>query len=252
MVERTVQKIKCVIVDDEEPAHEVLQFFIEKIPWLEYAGSSYNVIDATGLIADTVPGLVFLDINMPELSGIELLKLIKVNKVSVVLTTAYPEYAVEGFKYDVTSFLLKPIDFESFFKVATKVRSIHALQNKISGNSNPSDPDLQYSTPEDGYIWIKAGKKLLCLRFREIMAIQGLGDYVKIYCNEEMIISRSSLAAIFERLTSARFIRTHRSFIVNRDAIKQIDGKIITLLNDVKLPISSKNERDEIIHKLIT
>ncbi len=250
MTYRKPEKIKCLLVDDEEPAHEVLRYFIGKIPWLETAGSCYNVIDASKAIPEVNPGVIFLDINLPELSGLELLKILRLDHTPVILTSAYAEYAVDGFACDVTSFLLKPIRFELFLKAATKIKLIHDQQTgyRPAGYMH----GMHHTSADDGHLWIRADKKLLCLRFGDIFAIEGNGDYVKFYCADEVITSRCSLSTVSEKLTSPVFIKTHRSYIVNRNAIKQIDGKIITTLNGIKLPIASKNGHHDIIQRIIS
>jgi two-component system LytT family response regulator len=168
------------------------------------------------------------------------------------MTTAHPEYAIDGFAHDVTSFLLKPIDFDRFLKVAVKLRTVWEQKILLSEKNNSNSPVSPGLSQDEGYIWIKAHKKLLCRRFKEIYAIEGCGDYVKIYCADEVITSRCALGYILEKLPASLFVKTHRSYIVNRQAIKQIDGKMITTLNDIRLPITSKSEHHEIIQQIIS
>ncbi len=252
MTEKPFLKLKCLIIDDEEPAHEVLRYFIAKIPWFEYSGSCYNVIKASEMITVVRPDVIFLDISMPEISGMELFKIKNFEAGAIVMTTAHAEYAVDGFTHDVTSFLLKPIDFDRFLKVAVKLRTVWEQKIRLLEKSDPNSPGSTGLTQDEGHIWIKAQKKLLCRRFKEIYAIEGCGDYVKIYCADEVITSRCTLGSILEKLPPSIFVKTHRSYIVNRQAIKQIDGKMITTLNDIRLPITSKSEHHEIIQQIIS
>lgn len=272
MVQATSTQISCLIVDDEEPAHEVLRFLISKVPWLVNLGSSYNSIEALEFISEHRPNVIFLDVNMPELSGIDLLKILEAPDSHVIMTTAYPEYAIEGFNFDVASFLLKPIGFDRFLKAVTKVRRIMGMnasvQNRILiSDIDTSEPEVGSSSLsgeaarisnskgdinlQEDYIWVRANRKIYCVWYKDIYFIEGLKDYIKIYYTDGVLTTLASMTKMENRLPSPPFVRTHRSYLVNRTFIKVIDGNIITMQNDMKVTIAASPSRDDIYRKLI-
>lgn len=264
-------KISCLIVDDEEPAHEVLKFLIAKLSWLTYAGSCYNALEALEMIPEVKPDIIFLDVNMPELSGLDLLNIVQAPDSHVIMTTAYPEYAVDGFTFDVTSFLLKPVGFDRFLKAVTKVRRLigdrHSSNEK--GHSEAAGPatrdDAQsdrqnitaspFTEPrpdsaQEEYMWIRADRKMYCVWFKDIYFVEGLKDYVKVYYSDGVLVTLASMAAMTTRLPSPTFVRTHRSYIVNRNMIKMIEGNMVTMMNGMKVSIAVSPTRDEVIRQL--
>lgn len=267
----TTKKITCLIIDDEEPAHEVLKFLIAKLPWLEYAGSCYNAIDAIELIPDLKPDIVFVDVNMPELSGLDLLSIIQIPDSHIIITTAYSEYAIDGFNYDVTSFLLKPIGFDRFLKAVTKVRKLIGGNSEIQARKDhdfsvtTSDEKIQpfsgkvdtveqneevAGRPGEEYIWVKADKKMHCIWFRDIYFIEGLKDYVKVYHVGGVLVTLASMTNMLSQLPTPPFVRTHRSYIVNRNSIKFIEGNMVTMNNGLQVTIAVSANRDEILRQL--
>jgi two-component system LytT family response regulator len=272
----TTRKISCLIIDDEEPAHEVLRFLIAKIPWLTNAGSCYNAIEALEIIPESQPDIIFLDVNMPELSGLDLLSIMNSPRSQVIMTTAYPEYAVDGFTFDVTSFLLKPIGFDRFLKAVTKARRLvtgaqsfdaKPRINEESISSGYSDPAV--ATPlideisaspvpdkkmenaaQEEYMWIRADRKMYCVWFKDVYFIEGLKDYVKVYHTNGVLVTLASMASMMSRLPTPVFVRTHRSYIVNRNCIKVIEGNMITMLNGMKVSIAVSPTRDEVFRQL--
>ncbi|GGC05460.1 LytR/AlgR family response regulator transcription factor [Dyadobacter sediminis] len=266
-------KISCLIIDDEEPAHEVLKFLIAKLSWLSYAGSCYNAVDALEVIPELKPDIIFLDVNMPELSGLDLLSIIKVPNSHVIMTTAYPEYAVDGFTFDVTSFLLKPIGFDRFLKAVTKVRKLLgdnqsasersqplAEENAVTAEINPSDTSMfqagqisdeyKSNAVKEEYMWIRADRKMYCIWFKDIYFIEGLKDYVKVYYANGVLVTLASMSSMMKMLPSPPFVRTHRSYIVNRNSIKMIEGNMVTMLNGMKVSIAVSPTRDEVFRQL--
>lgn len=272
----TTRKISCLIIDDEEPAHEVLKFLIAKIPWLTYLGSCYNAVEALEVIPERLPDIIFLDVNMPELSGLDLLSIVNAPQSQVIMTTAYPEYAVDGFTFDVASFLLKPIGFDRFLKAVTKARRLvtgtqvyegkprangetvgladtdPAVANPLMENMAPLP--LSDKKPENGgqdeYMWIRADRKMYCVWFKDIYFIEGLKDYVKVYHTNGVLVTLASMASMMGRLPAPTFVRTHRSYIVNRNSIKVIEGNMITMLNGMKVSIAVSPTRDEVFRQL--
>lgn len=261
-------KISCLIVDDEEPAHEVLKFLISKLSWLTYAGSCYNALEALEMIPEVKPDIIFLDVNMPELSGLDLLNIVHAPDAHVIMTTAYPEYAVDGFTFDVTAFLLKPVGFDRFLKAVTKVRRLigdshlsHERARAIS-EAGPHDgadrqqvpapvlPEQRPDTAQEEYMWIRADRKMYCVWFKDIYFVEGLKDYVKVYYSDGVLVTLASMAAMTTRLPSPTFVRTHRSYIVNRNMIKMIEGNMVTMLNGMKVSIAVSPTRDEVLRQL--
>lgn len=262
-------KISCLIVDDEEPAHEVLKFLIAKVSWLAYAGSCYSALDALEMIPEVKPDIIFLDVNMPELSGLDLLNIVQAPESHVILTTAYPEYAVDGFTFDVTYFLLKPIGFDRFLKAATKVRrligdslpqeksrpEIAALPTVAEtpdplSSSTASTSERRADTVQEEYMWIRADRKMYCVWFKDIYFIEGLKDYVKVYYTNGVLVTLASMAVMMTRLPSPPFVRTHRSYIINRNMIRMIEGNMVTMLNGMKVSIAVSPARDDIFRQL--
>jgi DNA-binding LytR/AlgR family response regulator len=263
-------KISCLIVDDEEPAHEVLKFLISKLSWLTYAGSCYNALEALEMIPEVKPDIIFLDVNMPELSGLDLLNIVHAPDAHVIMTTAYPEYAVDGFTFDVTAFLLKPIGFDRFLKAVTKVRRLigdshlaherarsitDAATNEMASADRqhapaPPLPEPRPDTAQEEYMWIRADRKMYCVWFKDIYFVEGLKDYVKVYYTDGVLVTLASMAAMTTRLPSPTFVRTHRSYIVNRNMIKMIEGNMVTMLNGMKVSIAVSPTRDEVLRQL--
>ncbi|SDE43943.1 two component transcriptional regulator, LytTR family [Dyadobacter soli] len=257
-------KISCLIVDDEEPAHEVLKFLIAKLTWLTYAGSCYNALEALEMIPEVKPDIIFLDVNMPELSGLDLLNIVHAPDSHVIMTTAYPEYAVDGFTFDVTSFLLKPIGFDRFLKAVTKVRRLlsdrpsHERGQSDANENAPVDrqhppvqlPEQRTDSGPEEYMWIRADRKMYCVWFKDILFVEGLKDYVKVYYSDGVLVTLASMAAMTTRLPSPTFVRTHRSYIVNRNMIKVIEGNMVTMLNGMKVSIAVSPTRDEVLRQL--
>ena len=268
------RKISCLIVDDEEPAHDVLKFLIAKISWLSYVGSCYNAVEALEMIPDTKPDILFLDVNMPELSGLDLLNIIQAPNTHVIMTTAYREYAVDGFTFDVTSFLLKPIGFDRFLKAVTKVRRLVTNNQggddsvKLSPEPAKIDTHLTHQTEcseavslsaseqrleetnQEEYMWLRADRKMYCIRFKDIYFIEGLKEYVKVYHTNGVLVTLASMSSLMNCLPTPTFVRTHRSYIVNRNSIKMIEGNMITMANDMKVSIAVSPTRNEVFRQL--
>jgi DNA-binding LytR/AlgR family response regulator len=215
--------LSCFVIDDEPAAVDILTNYIEKTPFLTLVGSTNNPIEAIQLLQNQKIDLVFLDIQMPYLSGLDLMKVIQ-GKSKVILTTAHSEYALEGFEQDALDYLLKPIPFERFLKAAQK-----ALYNSAFATSTWQAPPT-----EDDYIFVKTEKgKMIKINFNEIMYVEGLKNYLSIYTKEDRIITLLNVKDLEERLPPKKFMRVHKSYIVSLDRIKAVDGNQI-LLKDMK------------------
>ncbi|MBR5685433.1 MAG: response regulator transcription factor [Muribaculaceae bacterium] len=224
--------IKCAIVDDEPLAVELLASYVEKIPFLQLCGKYNNATDALHGIGEDPVDLLFLDIQMPELNGLELSKMIPEN-TRIVFTTAFNQYAVDGFRVNALDYLLKPISYADFLEASNKALQWFQLieQNEQSAVSSAVEE-------EPRSIFVKSEYKLLQINLDDIRYIEGLKDYVKIYTEQSPhpILSLMNMKAIEQMLPASRFIRVHRSFIVQKGKIREIERNRI-VFGDVYIPI---------------
>ncbi|WP_242661199.1 LytR/AlgR family response regulator transcription factor [Flavobacterium johnsoniae] len=220
--------IKCIAVDDEPLALKLVQTFIEQTPFLELSASCDNAVEAMSLIREKQPDLVFLDINMPNLTGMELARLLQEQPGSlpkIVFTTAYNHYAIEGYKVNAVDYLLKPFSYEEFLRAANKVLQL----------TEESSNQYQPITADDEFIFLKVEYQWVRISLKEILYIESLKDYVKVHLDDsKTVVSLISLKALEEKLPSAKFMRVHRSFIVCLDKINAI-SKNSFLLEKPKL-----------------
>ena len=226
--------IKCAIVDDEPLAVELLASYVKKIPFLELCGKYSNATDALHGIGEEPVDLLFLDIQMPELNGLELSKMVPEN-TRIVFTTAFNQYAVDGFRVNALDYLLKPISYADFLEASNKALQWFQLVQQ-------NEQQAQAATPapegEQRSIFVKSEYKLLQIDLDDIRYIEGLKDYVKIYTEQSQhpILSLMNMKAIEQMLPASRFIRVHRSFIVQKSKIREIERNRI-VFGDVYIPI---------------
>ena len=219
-------KYNCLVADDEPIARQIIEKYISDVPDLHLSASCKNAFEVMQVLADQQIDLLFLDINMPKLSGISLLKTLK-NYPNVIITTAYSEYALEGYDLEVVDYLMKPISFERFLKGVNKVRNRKSLK--------PQSTPRQVNKTIDS-IFIKSDKKQIQISFDDIVYVAAFGNYIKIF-TAEMILSPSTLTEIIHKLPDSDFVRIHKSHLVNRHKIKQIEGNKVTLVTGDTLPI---------------
>lgn len=217
--------IKCLVVDDEPLALDILVDYIEKVPALELVKATTSAFEALTLAQEGKVDLIFLDVQMPELTGIQFLKIIK-GKCQVILTTAYPEYALDGYELDVTDYLLKPIAFDRFYKAVQKVTN-----NKIPSASSPTETIYVQNTPD--FIFVKTEHKIQKINLDDILYIEGLKDYISLFTPSERIITLLNMKKMEESLPSKRFIRVHKSYIVSLDKIESIERSRITIKDKI-------------------
>ncbi|MCI1267379.1 MAG: LytTR family DNA-binding domain-containing protein [Saprospiraceae bacterium] len=228
--------IRTIIVDDEPLAIEILEAYIMKMPNMNLIAKCSNALEANEVLRTEDIDLMFLDIEMPMMLGTDFLKSLK-DPPQIIFTTAYPEFAVQGFELNALDYLLKPISLDRFIKAV----------NKVVVRYEPSMSSKEYSKSLD-YIFVKADKKLVKINFSEIIYIEGLKDYVLIHTDQSRIITLQTMKSLEEKLPVELFIRAHRSYIVNLNRIKAIIGNTIEVLekDQIKqLPIG-KNYKDEI------
>ena len=222
-------KIKCIIIDDEPLAAEVIENYLKEFSNVEHVGSFTNPLEALELIESGEIEAVFIDINMPKMNGLEFIRSIEA-KPSFVITTAYREYAVESYDLDVLDYLVKPIPFNRFLK------SI----NKLSLKSN-ADRSIEnaHESAEKSFIFLKVDKKLVRIKYDDIHFIESLKDYIKVFTSEGDFLAHKSLTSITEELPKSKFLRIHRSFTVSLDKIEALEGNSV-LLKGKRIPIGRK------------
>lgn len=220
-------KVRCIIIDDEPLAIALIAAHISKIPNLEVVATSNNALDGFEVLKSKQVDLIFLDIQMPLLTGIEFLKSLS-NPPKVIFTTAYREYAVEGYELDVVDYLLKPISFDRFFKGINKYF-------KTVESTNSTAVDTTEKEQNSGFIYVNVNKKHYKVLFSEILYAESLKDYVQIHTKEKTIITKDKISD-FEQKLPKHFIRTHRSYIVNMDKITAYTAHDVEL-GSLEIPI---------------
>lgn len=224
--------LTCIVADDEPIARQIIENYIDAIPNLELVASCKNAFEVLEIIQESTVDLIFLDINMPKLSGLSLLKVMQ-HKPAIIITTAYPEYAVEGFELAVTDYLLKPFSFERFLQAVNKVQRKKHVTKEVSITSKKEIQD---------FIFVKSDKKMIKLSFENINHVEAYGNYIKIFA-DTMILSPQTLTDFLNKLPDS-FVRIHKSFLVNFNKLKLIDGNQIILDNSTKLTIGKSYRKD--------
>lgn len=227
-----MKQYSCIIVEDEPLARNLLTAYISKVPKIQLIQTFSNAIDALDYLRDNHVDILFSDIQMPEVTGITLLKLLQ-KKPLIILTTAYSEYALEGYELEVFDYLVKPISFERFLKSIEK--GIARLDN-----SHPEVADIkevQSGTNAPDYIFVKDGTKLIKINLSEILYIEGLKDYVCIYTTGRKIVSLQTMKSLESTLPKDRFIRIHNSYIIAFEAINEIE-KDRVIIGKSTIPVS--------------
>lgn len=210
-------QLSCIVVDDEPMGIEIIESFINKTPQLKLINTFDNAIDALRYIEANKIDIAFLDINMPEINGISLAKLIG-DKSKIIFTTAHREFAIEGFNLNVTDYLLKPIAYDRFIKAVNKLKPKQNADNS-------------------SYIFVRSDRKMIKINFEDISHIESLSDYIKIHLYNKTIITRETISNIESKIPSQNFIRTHRSYIVSIKAIESFTNEYIEI-NKKAIPIS--------------
>ena len=214
--------IRTLIIDDEQHAIDLLKEHINHVHFLKIVGTATNPIEGLAMIADLKPGLVFLDVQMPNLTGIDILKLIG-NDCHVIMTTAYKEYALEGFEHAVVDYLLKPIPFLRFLKA---VNRLWTIQNNLRPVSD-----------QDHYVFVKTEQKgkLLKIDSRRITYIEGQGNYATIHMNDQRkITAYLKLKELAENLSSMGFVRIHKSFIISLSHLTAVEGNMVRIIDETQ------------------
>jgi DNA-binding LytR/AlgR family response regulator len=231
-------KLTCIIIDDEPVARKVLQEFIGEIDYLELTGQAENPLKAMALLQDNDIDIIFLDINMPKINGIDFLKTSKFSS-NIIITTAYPVYAVEAYGLDVLDYLVKPIAFERFLKACNKVKELKAQKNLMPAQPNNSND----------HFFIKSENQIEKVFYDDLLYAEAMLNYVMLYTNSKKMMVYITIKGLEEQLPAEIFIRVHKSFIVNINKIRSIEGNILDIGNE-KITIS-QNLREKVINEIV-
>lgn len=231
-------KIRCLLIDDEPIALEILKKHIQKLENLEISGICANAVEAFELLRKHPVDLIFLDIQMPKITGIDFLRALK-NPPKVIIVSAYRNYALEGFELDVMDYLLKPVSFERFLKAIDKYYN-RSYTSVIEKNASTEAENIEK------FIWVRADRKNLKINVSDIRYVEGLKDYVKIYLKDQMVISKASLKEMEEKLPAGRFLRIHRSYLVSVQKIRAFTHEHVEVDRNI-LPIGI-SYRASVIH----
>jgi two-component system LytT family response regulator len=222
--------MNCVIIDDEPLAREGLASYVREVDFLNLTGTCENPLELIKLLDHQAIELIFLDIQMPKMNGIDFLKIMQ-KPPMVIITTAYPSYALEGFQLNVLDYLLKPITFDRFFKSANKAKDYHITET------------------DENYFFIKCGNKYEKIYFDEILYVEGMQNYVTIFTTKGKYITLLNLKSLEQNLDSKLFIRVHKSYIVSTNKIDGIEGNDI-FIGQHRIPIS-RNYREKVIQQVV-
>lgn len=221
--------LRCIAVDDEAYATRLLAAYIQKIPTLTLAGTTTDPLEALQWVQEGRADLVFLDIQMPELTGLQFLKVCG-SRVKVILTTAYPEYALQGYEHDVVDYLLKPIAFDRFLRAVQKAQALLPAAPPAPPQPPPASPPP--AAPD--YLFVKGDSKnkYLKLRYADILYVEGLKNYVSLVVPGQRIITYLTLRELEAQLPRPPFVRVHKSFIISLDHLRMVDGHLLHIGNE--------------------
>lgn len=225
-------KIKCVLIDDEPLAVKVLQNYFNNFTDFEIIGTFNNSLEALDFINSTAVDAVFLDINMPMMTGFELISLIE-NKTKVIITTAFREFAAESYDLDVLDYLVKPIPLPRFIKCINKITTEYNLKNNIKVEN----------LKIDSHIFIKVDKKMMKINIEEILFVEGMKEYIKVVTPDKTYITHKSLTSLSEELPNEKFLRIHKSYVIALNKVKSIEGNRIQILS-YTIPIGRNYSKD--------
>ncbi|MCF0074374.1 LytTR family DNA-binding domain-containing protein [Dyadobacter sp. CY261] len=222
--------LRCLIVDDEPLAHDVILRYMEDIPFLEKAGQCYLATEAFAFLSHHAVDLIFLDIRMPKLSGLDFLRTLN-QRPLVIITSAFEEHALESFELEVIDYLLKPFRFDRFLKAANRALEQHMLRKQ------PALPQVPAMQHDMELLYIKSDKKLVQMPLDDVYYLESLGNYVKVWAHDHFLLTQRTLGSFEEQLPGEVFIRIHKSFILNRKFVHYIEGNTIRLRNGKELPL---------------
>lgn len=241
-------KINCLVIDDEPLAREGLSGYVADLDFLHLVGQCESPLEAGTLLDAQKVDLIFLDVQMPKLNGIDFLKTLR-HPPLVILTTAYPQYALEGYQLDVLDYLLKPITFDRFYQAANKAKAQWQLQQQARASEIPSSNNSAPPPATDDYFFIKVEHKYERIAVRDVRWVEAMQNYVVIHTTQGKYMTLVTLKSVEERLPTERFIRPHKSYLVAKDKITSVEGNQIFIGQQV-IPIS-RHYREAVIETLI-
>jgi len=230
--------INCIIVDDEPIAREILEMHLQKVDFVNVLKTCKNAVEAFNVVSSEQVDLIFLDINMPEISGLSFAKSINKN-IKIIFTTAYREYALDGFDLQAVDYLLKPISFERLLKAIDKFTD--------ENTSLKTGPTSEFQDKNE-FIFVRSDRKMIKIDFDDINYIESLSDYIKIHLRNKTIVTRETISNIEVKLPANDFLRTHRSFIVSISKIDSFTNELLEV-NKKAIPIS-RTYKTEVLNKL--
>ena len=233
-----MNSVKCIIVDDEPLAIEIMESYVQKVDQLELKGSFRNAVTAFSFLQSNPVDVIFLDIQMPKLTGIDFLKTLK-NPPKVIFTTAYRDYALEGFELEIVDYLLKPIPFDRFLKAVSRV-----IQQPVQ----PITKNAAVTESTEQPLFFKVDKKMVKVKMSDILYIESIKDYVKVKTHDKEIITQQKIGYLEESLPKHIFLRTHRSFIAAINKIESYSASEIEI-GKIQLPIG-RNYKNEVLRVL--
>lgn len=234
-------KINCIIIDDEPLARKGLKEYVQDIEFLQLVGEFENPLKATEALSNLSVQLMLLDIQMPRITGLDFLKSLQ-HPPYTILTTAYPEYALQGYELNVVDYLLKPFSFDRFLRAAMKVKALLEPHQQTT-------PTLLHVPEQPGHFFIKTDNKLLKIAHDEVLFIEALQNYVAVYTKDKKHITYLTIKSVEDQLPAKYFIKVHKSFIVASDKVESIEGNEIKI-GQHRIPIS-RNIKDEVLEKIL-
>lgn len=238
------ETLTCYLIDDESPAHVIMSKYISRVPYLALLGQTYDPFEGLAQVQMQKPDILFLDVEMPYMTGVEFLKALPLPHPVVVMVTASPQFAAETYNFDsVTHYLLKPVGFDKFLEAINRVTK--RLGFAIDPEAPiPTKPPIRTQTDSSAdsrdkipYFLIKEDKKLIRVAPEDIVFAEGMKDYLKLHLTTRVLITHLTMSKLEEMLPPAQFLRVNRSYLIRRQAIKEIDGNLITTLDGKKVPI---------------
>ena len=230
-------KMNCLIVDDEPIARKGMEEYVKEIDFLHLVGQCENPVKASAMLNEHHVDLLLLDIQMPKISGIEFLKTLR-NPPLVIVTTAYPEFALEGYSLDVTDYLVKPITFERFLKATQKAYELFTLKRSATAGASGSD-----------YFFVKSESRFEKILFKDVLYVESLQNYTVIYTTEKKFIAYLTLSSLEDQLPKDTFVKVHKSYIISVPAVNSIEGNEI-VIGKAHIPIS-RSLKDEVVAQIL-
>ncbi|MDJ1485829.1 LytTR family DNA-binding domain-containing protein [Cytophagaceae bacterium YF14B1] len=224
-------KLSALIIDDEPLAHDVILRYLEDVSFVQVVGQCYQASEAIQVVNTQKIDLIFLDIRMPRIQGLDLLRTLR-QKPLVIITSAYQEYALESFELDVCDYLLKPFRFDRFLKAVQKAYELYQLKNQEGNNL----PGVSEPAPEQ-QIFIKSDKRFIQLNLKDIYYLEAYGNYIKIWLEDRYHLTMRTMSSFEEQLPENDFIRVHKSFIVNKNHVAYLEGKMVILKNNKRIQV---------------